>query len=87
VGLSEFRPHLPHNLKKHEEDRGLQKVVGQVGLARARVIWRGIKTRFFLPNEEVYLNISPLGNNGDSRPHLPQSLISCESQRAILKIA
>jgi hypothetical protein len=87
VGLRRFRPHLLHNTKKTEVNCGFWKVVGQVGLARARVIWRGIKTRFFLPNEEVYLNISPLGNNGDSRPHLPQSLISCESQRAILKIA
>jgi len=42
VGLRRFRPHSPHDGKKPQGYRGFWKAVGQVGLARARVIWMGI---------------------------------------------
>src|ERR1700751_3152707 len=47
VGLRRFRPHLPHFAKKSQGKCCFQKVMGQVGLARA-IKWRRFENLFFL---------------------------------------
>jgi hypothetical protein len=83
VGLRRFRPHLPHKAKKPHGNCGLQKGVGQVGLARARVIWRGINYLSSLVSIEKRFSYFLSWNNRDSRPHLPQTVIFCAFQRTI----
>jgi hypothetical protein len=86
VGLRRFRPHLPHNTKKTEVNCGFWKVVGQVGLARASHM-EGKNFFLFTQQQRTHLNTSPLGNNGDSRPHLPQTFIFCGFYARYPKIA
>ena len=53
VGLRRFRPHLLHNDKKTHVNCGFQKVVGQVGLARANHMEAILITFFFMSNFKV----------------------------------